>query len=357
MDGVNSSSGVPPCQCDSGDPVMGSGNLTREGNTIYTDKYEITVTHDTVVVKDRETGKTVTVWGDPHVWTGDGDKGDFYEDNFTIDLPDGTKVTITPTELKNGVSWVEQVDIMNGENAYSVTGVHTKPEPVFSELLNSADVDKAADDGTVVYPGDELDDLYLRATGEEFVGQGVLFDGLGGESAYDFTEIVKQIRKDASEAKMLGEIESELAEIDGNRFSGGDVYMRLFKIMQKIQDEFEKAVDELEDLQGIKEKQNLLDKKLTELKDEREKMVRQAKAEGGEDVSEDNLDLSEIDGQIAAVEAKLLEIPSNVEGRIETMSFKVQSIKQFREQVNQMMTNLARSDHDNKMAILRNLGR
>ena len=74
----------------------GHGDLATAGNVIRTGRYDITVSKGEVKVYDRQTKTWVRAWGDPHLHTSDGDKAQFHKDNVTLDLPDGTKVTIRP---------------------------------------------------------------------------------------------------------------------------------------------------------------------------------------------------------------------------------------------------------------------
>ncbi|MEL6478275.1 MAG: DUF1521 domain-containing protein [Pseudomonadota bacterium] len=172
--------------------------LTVEGNgTVDTGRYTIEATHNTVKIKDNETGKWIKAWGDPHLHTSDGDKAQFHEDNLTIDLPDGTKVTLQPTEKNgNGLSFVDKVAITKGDEAVVISGVHDNKISNTGVLDGdgAADgVDLSFEDGTVLEVGDELDDLFFTDENgdrlEELVGQDPtqrfnewMLDGRGGAS-------------------------------------------------------------------------------------------------------------------------------------------------------------------------------
>lgn len=172
--------------------------LSVEGNgTVDTGRYTIEATHNTVKIKDNETGKWIKAWGDPHLHTSDGDKAQFHEDNLTIDLPDGTKVTLQPTEKNgNGLSFVDKVAITKGDEAVVISGVHDNKISNTGVLdgEGAADgVDLSFEDGTVLEVGDELDDLFFTDENgdrlEEMVGEDRsqrfnewMLDGRGGAS-------------------------------------------------------------------------------------------------------------------------------------------------------------------------------
>jgi hypothetical protein len=116
-----------------------TGNLIVKGNVIDTGKYEIVVSKDEVIVKDKETGKWFRVWGDPHLETSDGDKLGFTQDNLTIDLPDGTKITIVPTEANaDGVAYIDTLYVMQGSKAVEVENIHGDGAPEFGEVTDDA---------------------------------------------------------------------------------------------------------------------------------------------------------------------------------------------------------------------------
>lgn len=66
------------------------------------------------------------VWGDPHVAESDGTKWDFTEDGDMI-LPDGTMLAMDTT-ANTGRSLLEKVDIINGSDHVSVSGI-SKNQP------------------------------------------------------------------------------------------------------------------------------------------------------------------------------------------------------------------------------------
>jgi hypothetical protein len=182
----------------SGAPEVDDAPLEVDGNgTVNTGRYTIEATHNTVRIMDNETGKWIKAWGDPHLHTSDGDKAQFHEDNLTIDLPDGTKVTLQPTEKNDrGLSFVDKVAITKGDEAVVISGVHDNKisNTGVMDGEGAADgVDLSFEDGTVLEVGDELDDLFFTDENgdrlEEMVGEDRsqrfnewMLDGRGGAS-------------------------------------------------------------------------------------------------------------------------------------------------------------------------------
>jgi hypothetical protein len=207
---------------------FGDAGLKVKGDKIDTGKYEVVVSKDEVLVKDKESGKWFRVWGDPHVSTSDGDKLGFTDDNLTVDLPDGTKLTLVPTEPDaNGVSFLDKAYVMKGEQGVEVTNIHSDGGPKLGKVTDDAiGLDEQADDGTVLRIGAELDDLVASATGKEFIGGDETarfgefdLDGLGGESGIE-----------------LGDLQ------------GGDIYARLFAILSRLEAKLKSKVNELDKL-------------------------------------------------------------------------------------------------------------
>lgn len=266
--------------------------LSRDGNVIKTPRFDITVTKDKVSIRDRECGAYVEAWGDPHLWTGDGDKFMFTQDNLTLDLPDGTKLTIEPTAVQGGVSWVEKLHVMNGDNVISVEGIHSAAEPVFGELgFDAADVDAAVEDGIVLYAERSIDDLFSRQTGEELIhtsGERLL-DGLRGESNTDLWNSA---------------VEPALGSTKGM-----DIYTRLFIVMSRLQKALESKVDKLEEIGKLRAEQK-----------------NKGKHKG-----------------------------RDFDTEIQKLQFEIQQLSQMMQQFSQLMTNLSKNDHEMKMAAVRNL--
>lgn len=152
---------------------------------LETDRYTFTLSKGELLATDKTTGKTVRVWGDPHIQTGDGDRLQFQSGNVTIELDDGTKVTMKPTAKNaSGVALLDSVAIINGKYGVEVTGVSSENGPSVGKIDKSGyALDRSYDDGTVLTTGDELDDLFSASTGKEFVGGDA--NGLWGEHGID----------------------------------------------------------------------------------------------------------------------------------------------------------------------------
>lgn len=355
-----------------------AARLRREGNTVKTERYDITIEKDRVKVRDRTNDTEFDVWGDPHVWTGDGDKLGFTRDNLTVELKDGTKLTFQPTEADaNGVSFVDQVAIMNRESAILVEDVHAATGPTFGGITeDSHAVDDLHDDGTVLRVGDEADDLYSVATGEEFVGidEGSRFDefqldGLGGESSlqFGFDEVLEELE--------------QMLDTPVQVPAGGDLYSRMFAVMQRIDSQLENIVSELEQLQqekeldGVKQKkrdrqiddiqgdkaeirEEIVDLKgrlaeleeLEELTPEQEEEKRTLKAQ----IGEKRADIKKLEGDAELIDGKA-ERGTTLESRMQRLSFEMQRLEGLKNQIGSMMSTLLANSNSLNREIIRNI--
>lgn len=168
----------------------GRGLSTNGRDTIDTGRYLIKVEENKVRIYDKQTKTWVEAKDDPHMSTSDGDRGQFHE-NLTIDLKDGTKITIKTTpKAANGTAWIDAVAVMKGDQAIVVGGMHDGKAGVRMGHVhnNAARVDAMWQDGTVLRAGHEVDDLFY-ATGGEFRGNDptqrfgeINLDGRGGVS-------------------------------------------------------------------------------------------------------------------------------------------------------------------------------
>ncbi len=171
------------------------GGLKNLGNGQFeTQRYLISVKNGEVEVFDKQTKTSVKAWGDPHLTTGDGDKMQFQKDNLTLDLADGTKLTIKPTAPNaDGISTIDSLAIMTpsgGELVENITNAPTAGKHFDSSL----ELDQLWNDGTVLRAGNQVDDLFYASNGQQIVGGDptarfgeVNLDGAGGHSAIDFT--------------------------------------------------------------------------------------------------------------------------------------------------------------------------
>ncbi|MFQ5592077.1 MAG: DUF1521 domain-containing protein [Phycisphaerae bacterium] len=291
------------CRCCPSD--QSASGLTTKGNTVDTGRYRITVQEGRVKIYDKQTNTWVKAHGDPHLLTSDGDKGQFHE-NLTIDLPDGTKVTIKCTQKDaRGIAYIDAVAVMKGEEAVVISGVHDgRPGVNVGNVLNNADaVDRMWADGTVMRAGREVDDLTFARDGKELVGidpnarwQEHNLDGHGG---------VSRNRPD----RRCGNGESSRTNgtsgtSRSSNVSGGSIWARLWAIIAQLQDKLEAQVKELED--------------------------------------------------------KTAQLDSNAKGtkvdqELQQAFFQIQRLQDSIKQMISTMTNLQKADSDSKMAIARNL--
>lgn len=198
-------------------------------NTIDTGRYEIIAKEGEVIIRDRHTNTEVKAWGDPHLITSDGDKAQFHKENLTLDLEDGTKITIKVTDTDDqGIALLDKVAVMKGNDAMVISGLSDGKAGVNIKTdLDAAKVDKRFDDGTVMYAGHQVDDLFFAADDAELVGTDPnarwnehFLDGHGGESQYDYAE-------DTSVSNST----SEYSDIWG---SSNSIYAKLSSIINQL---------------------------------------------------------------------------------------------------------------------------
>ena len=156
------------CGGSSGEPFK------VDGNTVDTGRYCITASNEEsgrLEVTDKQTGKKFKVWGDPHIETGDGDKTDFHKKAATFELPDGTKITIDPTNGE-GKTYIEKVAITRGDQAVEMTGFRGDLKTELKSGQGRA-LDQQYEDGTVMKTKNgEIDDLVLP-NGQEITGNNI----------------------------------------------------------------------------------------------------------------------------------------------------------------------------------------
>jgi hypothetical protein len=186
--GCNGSGGADPTEPttppSSGGSCGGSSGepFKVNGNTVDTGRYCITASNEhkgQLEVTDKQTGKKFKVWGDPHIETGDGDKTDFHRKAATFDLPDGTKITIDPTNGE-GKTYIEKVAITRGDQAAEMTGFRGDLKTELKSGQGQA-LDQQYEDGTVLKTKNgEIDDLVLP-NGQEITGNNIKdIDGFAG---------------------------------------------------------------------------------------------------------------------------------------------------------------------------------
>ena len=179
------------CGGSSGEPFK------VNGNTVDTGRYCITASNDEsgrLEVTDKQTGKKFKVWGDPHIETGDGDKTDFHKKAATFELPDGTKITIDPTNGE-GKTFIEKVAITRGDQAVEMTGFRGNLKTELKSGQGRA-LDQQYEDGTVLKTKNgEVDDLVLP-NGQEITGNNIKdidkFAGTGPAQGADTDDQILQ---------------------------------------------------------------------------------------------------------------------------------------------------------------------
>ncbi len=117
----------PPPECDPGNPT--NAKTTMEGGkaVFENDNYRITAGDDNnVLIHNKCTGETYEAWGDPHMKI-DGEQAFDFWGTTTLNLDDGTKVTIetTPFGSNPDMTLASRVTITNGDYGVRISGVDT----------------------------------------------------------------------------------------------------------------------------------------------------------------------------------------------------------------------------------------
>jgi len=336
-------------------PGLEDAGLRTDGRQyIDTGRYLISVKEGEVKIYDKKTRTWVRAWGDPHLHTSDGDKAQFQKNNLTIDLEDGTKITIKVTEPnRNGVSRIDAVAVMKGSQAVVVEGLSDgKPGVKVGNVLNNADaVDAAWDDGTVLRAGHAVDDLTFAATGEEIVGTDPksrfgehMLDGKGGVSA-NGPDFRTQSADDPDTAGGADRADGPQNADGPQQADGVDAPHRPRSLLAMFLQVLEMLESSLRDRLETIEKKAAQRKHLeNQLKDIDTKL---AKAEGGQ---AEGLK-KQRDALVDEMESKGL-----TEAALRNAMMEAQAIQNFINQVTSMATSIQRSRHQTLMNIARNMG-
>lgn len=152
IDTLNNAQDIRPQQAggwevkqDGGKASIDLGNYMldmNEGNSEFT-------------LTNKETGEKIRIWGDPHVEIDGKAVGDFY-DTMTLNLEDGTKITIhtTPYDKNNNMTLSTELVITKGDQAMVVQGLdqNTLGDLKIGQVQTGGKlVDWANDDGVSIY--------------------------------------------------------------------------------------------------------------------------------------------------------------------------------------------------------------
>ncbi|MBN2430798.1 MAG: DUF1521 domain-containing protein [Acidobacteria bacterium] len=111
-------------------------------------------------------GQTSRIWGDPHVNESDGGKWDFKK-GMSFVLPDGTKITAKTTPPgKNGYTVTQSIDIMNGNERATISGIDKNQPQSEGVKADRWAVDARVPDGDYAVMGGNGDDWFLHGRGE-----------------------------------------------------------------------------------------------------------------------------------------------------------------------------------------------
>ena len=206
----------------------GCGQLSVDSsnNTVNTGRYTIKASTDnagTLTVTDNCTGKSFKVWGDPHIQTDNGGTADFQHAPATFKLPDGTEITVNPTD-NPGVNTIKNVTITKGNDAATITGfqgghLQTQHLPGEGRFL-----DATTPDGTVLTTENgQIDELMLPNGTEIADGKNVgNIDKFANDCGADPQSLAQLQQAIAQFDQTVGQIEQRLNMMScmGFGFSG-----------------------------------------------------------------------------------------------------------------------------------------
>jgi Domain of Unknown Function (DUF1521) len=203
----------------------GAPSLTSDtsANSVDTGRYLITGSNKddgSLTIHDKQTGKDIEIWGDPHVKVNGQNVADFQKNGLSIQLADGTTVHIKPTDLQNGVSHIGQVAVTKGNDAVTMSGfdggMHTSNDMQGQASNVSAMYDDP--DNTNLTEGDDDNLYYNNANGSmggmvkaNSDGSETNLDGkgggmighpstssAGGASSSNYSNLINQLLQSAS---------------------------------------------------------------------------------------------------------------------------------------------------------------
>jgi hypothetical protein len=160
-DGGNGDSGNGGCG--------GGGQLSVSGNTVTDGNYKIIATDADhgITVEDTASGKSFQVYGDPYIKTDKGGTANFQHEPVTFKLPDGTEITVTPTNNTgpNSVNTIDHVTITKGNDAVTMTGFKNGDVTTTQHPGQGHWYDQHTDDGTLIRTGRGENFDHLKVSG------------------------------------------------------------------------------------------------------------------------------------------------------------------------------------------------
>jgi Domain of Unknown Function (DUF1521) len=141
-------------RCDkSSDAKWNASSVTDGRASIDTGKYDLKFDeHDSSMqIKNKATGETTKVWGDPHLTlpASQGSASMLFNNAMTFKLDDNTKITVDTKPGSGGVSYADKVTVTNGRNAYVVNGLseQKKGDMTIERVRNDRALSGSAADG------------------------------------------------------------------------------------------------------------------------------------------------------------------------------------------------------------------
>ncbi len=152
------------------DPLIPvDGLVVRNSQLAETDRYRFEFSDGTTLkIVDKWSGKSTTIWGDPHIDSSDiegNNDGDFKDltssdSHTTFMLQDGTRLTITARDA--GI--IEAVDIFKGSQHVTGTGAGSKSwsekNALFNLVVGTSSGTSSLAVGDVVYAGGDGNDWF-----------------------------------------------------------------------------------------------------------------------------------------------------------------------------------------------------